>query len=94
MINIKNANKSLVLIALYNGARQQGMGFMQKDPPISETEAAKLIEDHGGRFDYLNGRVMKVNLNGDALDPRLYDRDNGQGAAAYALADVPGVGVE
>jgi hypothetical protein len=36
-------------------------------------------------FDYVNGRVMKVEIGGDTLDPRLYDRDNGQGAAARAL---------
>jgi hypothetical protein len=28
---------------------------------------------------------MKVDLSKDAFDPWLYDRDNGQGAAARAL---------
>ena len=32
-------------------------------------------------FDYLKGRVMKVEINGSMLDARLYDRDNGPGAA-------------
>jgi hypothetical protein len=31
-------------------------------------------------FDYLKGRVIKVNLSGDEIDPWGYDRDNGQGA--------------
>ncbi len=37
------------------------------------------------RFDYLHGRVMKVELGGNTLDPWLYDRDNGEGAAERAL---------
>ena len=39
-------------------------------------------------FDYLHGRVMKVDLSRDNLDPRLYDRDNGPGAAAIALSGL------
>lgn len=32
-------------------------------------------------FDYLNGKVLKVDIGGDELDPWLYDRDNGNGTA-------------
>jgi hypothetical protein len=39
-------------------------------------------------FDYLHGRVMKIGLNTDDLEERLYDRDNGQGAAERALASL------
>jgi hypothetical protein len=39
-------------------------------------------------FDYLKGRVMKVNLTNDTLYTRLYDRDNGPGAARIALAPL------
>ena len=39
----------------------------------------------GNYFDYLQGRVMKVRIQGDELDPRLYDRDNGEGAAEQAI---------
>lgn len=40
------------------------------------------------RFDYVKGRVMKVDLNGDEFDPWAYDRDNGAGAAAEAIASI------
>lgn len=40
------------------------------------------------KFDYLNGRVLKVDIGTDGLDPRLYDRDNGPGAARRALAHL------
>jgi hypothetical protein len=31
---------------------------------------------------------MKVDLSGDDLDPRLYDRDNGEGAAVNAIKNL------
>lgn len=39
-------------------------------------------------FDYLNGKVMKVDLGQDEFDPRLYDRDNGEGAAQRAIDNL------
>ena len=38
-------------------------------------------------FDYLHGRVMKVEINGETLRTALYDRDMGAGAA-QAVVDV------
>lgn len=46
------------------------------------------LDEFGCAFDYLHGRVMKVDIGGDELDPRLYDRDNGQGAAFAAIAHL------
>lgn len=44
------------------------------------------IRRHALHFDYLQGRVMKINLaERRDLSVRLYDRDNGAGAAARAL---------
>ena len=54
---------------------------------MGKTEAARLLEQTT-RFDYLAGRVMKVELGGDTLDPWLYDRDNGRGAALEALTPL------
>lgn len=36
-------------------------------------------------YDYLRGRVMKVNISKDEFSERLFDRDNGPGAAARAI---------
>ena len=39
-------------------------------------------------FDYLYGRVLKVDLKGDdGFEEWLYDRDNGEGAAQQSLDD-------
>lgn len=92
MIDISKLNKAKVLAALYNASRPQGMGFLHYDSePMTEQEATKLLfQPRLGPiyFDYLRGRVMKVDLSGNMLDPRLYDRDNGEGAALKAIEAI------
>lgn len=88
MIDIKDLNKAEVLKALYDGSRIQGMGFMQAVPEGTVTvEHCKMLLETTGYpyFDYLYGRVMKVDLSKDEFDERLYDRDNGKGAAARII---------
>jgi hypothetical protein len=89
-IDISKLSKARVLAALFNSSRQQGLGFLDSRgaKPMSEEEAEKVIAEQGLYFDYLRGRVMKVSLDGDSLEPRLYDRDNGPGAAERALAPL------
>lgn len=38
-------------------------------------------------FDYLKGRVMKIDIAPDEIDTRLYNRDNGRDAAEDAILD-------
>jgi hypothetical protein len=88
MINIKGLSKARILVALYNRSQIRGMGFL--DPNAGKTltiEEAQTLLENETYFDYLRGRVMKIDLKGDNLDPRLYDRDNGEGAAEYAILD-------
>ena len=88
MISLKNRNKAEVLAKLYNASRPLGLGILHYNAADMTTEEAQEILDSGQTyFDYLRGRVMKISLKGDELDPRLYDRDNGQGAAARALGE-------
>ncbi|HKC14634.1 MAG TPA: hypothetical protein VKC89_01560 [Patescibacteria group bacterium] len=76
-IDIKGLDKALVLATLYNGARPQGAGFLRYDPTPMTVEDATAVLEQSTDFDYLKGRVIKIDLSGDELDPRLYDRDNG-----------------
>lgn len=88
MIDISKLNKAQVLAALYNASHPQGMGILHFDPaPMEEAEAAELLK-HQTYFDYLKGRVMKVELSGDMLDPWGYDRDNGEGAAQQVISGL------
>lgn len=86
MINIAELDKVEVLIALYNNAKPLGLGWLCHEPKnMSRVEAENQLEK-STYFDYINGRVMKVNLLSDTeFDPYLYDRDNGNGAAYRAI---------
>ncbi len=90
-IDISGLNKAAVLAALFNHSKQQGLGFLHTRGAHGMTEeqaAEELKQAPRASFDYLHGRVMKVSLDSDQLDPWLYDRDNGQGAAARAIASI------
>jgi len=96
-ISLKGLNKAAVLAVLYNNSRVQGLGILQaRDGKMTVEDAQKLIDQCDARgfgkrqiyFDYLHGKVMKVNLTTDELDPWLYDRDNGPGAAARAIDSI------
>src|SRR3990172_3014512 len=85
-ISIAGLDKADVLAALYNTARPQGMGFLHYTPdPMTKEEAAELLKS-GTYFDYVKGRVLKVNLAGDEVDPWGYNRDNGETAAELVIA--------
>lgn len=89
-IDITGLDKRKVLIALYESARVQGMGILHaRSERMTIAEAGELLapREHGEPpyFDYVHGRVLKVNLAGDKFSPRLYDRDNGHGAAQRAV---------
>jgi hypothetical protein len=92
LIDIANIPKSRVLAALFNASFQQGMGLMDTSgrQDMTEEEAEECCAK-SLRFDYLRGRVLKVDLRGDKLDPRLYDRDNGQDAAYQAIQKIQGI---
>lgn len=80
-ISLIGLDKAKLLAALYNGSRPLGRGLLHFDPtPMTVAEARNLLKKVT-KFDYLKGRVMKVDLSGDFLDPWGYDRDNGEGAA-------------
>lgn len=91
-INIAGLPKEIVLQALFNASKQQGMGFMDKRgaEQMSIEKAIEIVDEYEEAkaplsFDYLLGRVMKVSIDGDEFSPRLFDRDNGEGAAARAI---------
>lgn len=86
MINIKGLNKAEVLKALYDRSHVQGMGFLQAVPNgfVTVEHCEELLRETT-YFDYLYGKVLKVDLSGDKFDERLYDRDCGIGAARRAI---------
>lgn len=93
-INIQNIDKAALLAALWQRAKTQGMSAWHTQAfnstlPI-ETVERDIAECVAAKkrlyFDYYCGRVIKTDISGDTLDPWLYDRDNGAGAAAQVVA--------
>ncbi len=81
-----------------------GMGVLQAKPGDMTIEQAQSLLDGevegdymgvartgstGNRyFDYLHGRVMKVEINGKTLRTFLFDRDMGNGAAQKTVEAI------
>ncbi len=101
-IDVTGIDKAEILAALYNGARPpRGMGMLQARPgPLTVEEAREILgkgDDltrtvgpftRSTYFDYLFGKVLKVDLAENPMRVDLYDRDNGKGAAERALASL------
>ena len=88
MVKYDGLSKAEVLSALYNNAKCQGLGFLHyKNEDLTIEQAEQLLK-LTTYFDYLYGRVLKVDLKGDdGFEEWLYDRDNGEGAAQQSLDD-------
>jgi hypothetical protein len=85
-LKITNLNKAEVLIALYNNAKVLDLGehALNSHRVLDHKDAEELLKKKT-KFDYLYGRVLKVDLTTDELETARYNRDNGQGAAEKAL---------
>jgi hypothetical protein len=88
-MNIAGLDKARILKALYNGSHVQGMGVLQaRQAPLTVEDCRDLLKQHT-YFDYLYGRVLKVDLKPEVVELRtdLYDRDNGKGAAERVILE-------
>lgn len=89
LLDIAGLDKAELLAALVNGTTPLGVGALvavAHPPLMTRDDAQKLLDEYpAARFDYVRGRPLKVDLSGDALDARLYDRDAGEGAAAAVV---------
>jgi hypothetical protein len=88
-MNIAKLDKAEVLAALYNGSKQQGLGFLdERGSTKMAVEEAREELKRTTYFDYLHGRVMKIDLSKDELDTWLYNRDNGHDAAERIIKEL------
>ena len=88
-MNIAGLDKAEVLAALYNGSKQQGLGFLHERGATGMTvEDAREELKNGHYFDYLHGRVMKISLDEDEVQTWGYNRDNGDGAAERIIESL------
>lgn len=85
LVNIKGIDKVELLAALFNASRAQGAGLFAPHTQAMTKEEAQSLKPESTYFDYIRGRVMKIYLGDDECDTRLYDRDNGPGAAEVVI---------
>lgn len=88
MVYSKGIDKAELLVGLYEGSHQQGMGMSQPSQPLTVEEARELLKNNSS-FDYLFGKVINVNLQNDvSFEEWLYDRDNGSGKAQSVVNGI------
>jgi hypothetical protein len=93
-IDITGLDPAEVLLALVRGTTARGLGVLQERPGGLQLEDARTILEHhqahlAGRFDYLMGRPLKIDLPAGAtsIDATLYDRDVTV-SAAQSIAEL------
>ena len=88
-MDISNLSKPKILAALFNRAKPLGYGLIHYNPNhiMDEKEAEDLLSKRTF-FDYLEGRLMKVELGGNELKTSSYNLDNGPNAAEDAIAEA------
>jgi hypothetical protein len=91
-VNIDGLDRAAVLAALFNASRQQGRGFLNEEgrAQLTADRAREILVNVGDRFDYLMGRVLKVDLpvGAEEVDCRLYDEANGPEAGLMVVASL------
>ena len=67
----------------YLNSKPLGLGFLapKSNTKMTADDAQKYLDKGRTNFDYLEGRLMKINVSEDEMDPSNYDLENGQGAA-------------
>jgi hypothetical protein len=90
-MNITGLNKAVVLAALYNSSKQQGLGALYHSGKQEMTleEAEELISANPRMyFDYIHGHILKINLSENEVHTGLYNRDNGDGKAESIIEQL------
>ena len=88
-LDIGGLDKAELLSGLYNRSKPLGLGFLEATREnMTVGQARKIIQQQGHRFDYLNGRAMKIDLGGETLNPWGFDHDNGAGATQSVVGAI------
>lgn len=90
MIDIKGIDKATLVAALFNNSKPRGLGFFSEkhNSEMTKESAQKYLDKGQTYFDYLEGRAMKIDVSGNKMDPRQYDRDNGNGVANKVVESI------
>lgn len=91
-INTYGIDRAQLLAGLFNaalpGQNMARLAYDRQPESMTFTEAQALLDEGRDYFDYHRGRVLKCDVTLEHLKPHLYDRDNGEGAAARVVAEL------
>ena len=78
-IDITEVDKVKLLEEMWKGVKPAAFFAMSGTfpPNFDRSKASEAVKN--GYIDYFMGRCIKTDLSGDTINPRLYDRDAGQG---------------
>lgn len=88
MIDISGLDKALVLYELVRNAYPVGFDAIKCDLNFNIDKVREYMASCKPGFmyfDYVNGCPIKIDFSNDEINPRLYDRDHGEGAAAEVI---------
>lgn len=90
MVDITDLDPAEVLVALFNASKTQGIAALFYTPDDMTVETSRELISKSTYFDYVFGRVMKLEITSESteIDTYLYDRDNGDGAAFDAINEL------
>ena len=91
-VDISGLDKDVLLQKLWENSKVAGFFAMHSvGAPEWDLEAAKAELHQDGYADYIQGRVMKVNIyKSDEVDPWGYNRDNGAGEFQKVVDEMKG----
>ncbi len=82
-VNISGLDKKVLLKALHSRSKPLSEGFfLHSSAELSDKDAEDLSK---GYLKGLRGRVMEIDISGDTVDTRLYNRANGPNAAEEVI---------
>jgi len=89
-VNIAGLDKAELLMRAFNASKQQGLGLAdplgRQDMTIDQ---ARAIATQGPMvYDYLHGRVLKIDISGNEVRTYAYNRDVGLGALEKIVDDM------
>lgn len=86
IVNIKGIDKVEILRCLVNDACNLNGGLFAQDKCLNYEDCEEMLNfNHTKYFDFINGKSLHINLNGQNLYTTQYDEANGNDACYNSI---------
>ena len=89
MVNIEGINKEVLLESLWNNSKP--IPFYRKykvSPPNFDINKAMKQVKEDGFADFILGRLIKINIQNNIVNPELYNENNGPGKLQHIIKNL------